>query len=735
MVRKYIYYACLIMVVFIPASCSDSHDAAVLDLEHYEPVDKFVPAYEALTNRTDIATNKDYDIEQTVKVINALELAQANSENFNDFLMQMARLDYTGVAPDVMEAKQKLLPILQYMYKLQAMDEQLSDMWMLVRSAAAGGKTAIKDKNIAQVAFAATGDPIAIFSIVSSEDADHATSSAFDQYEKDKKLKDEIRSDIERLRTSYMQYLTDYAPIYHKYMKEYDLMCVEKDRAYMDIYSGQPTSALAHSQKILDKYPGNGEAMLLKSFSLIMGGNGSSATGAINGIRQSVQAKDSIITSRGEVMLQDTMTVHRQTMNDAQWEADVIIDDYMLRYPDSTAPAMVLKGMLCQQTGNVNQAMLYFDQAAIEYPRQAARLTDMLESYRLRNYLGKTSEGQYLTRLYRSQMEGYGLFSPNLLKAKCHADKRDLSQCKEEIFKHFFRRGNQGVYDGLLSDMQFCEEHLYAGFKQLLIESSFIDVEVEPETKWLFWEDDELLNVKIKNRSDLDLENVRVFLCIHYTDMYKDEYDVVRVPKTMSIIGKHSTADFDTVRLSCAGKKTGDITRIRAIAITDDKICWVDETGYKKKHAISISGNGVDRRIEKDKEEYLKNYSIEPRKLKQTMLGGITVLQPEDDPKEEKGFWATIGSWFCRPDNDLKIELPRVLTMIDPVFSLRSADNDDVLMPTSNYLSGTSIHLVFDYVPKYNEQLPLYIYSDFVDFRINIIYRGKDSVISSVEEV
>lgn len=210
---------------------------------------------------------------------------------------------------------------------------------------------------------------------------------------------------------------------------------------------------------------------------------------------------------------------------------------------------------------------------------------------------------------------------------------------------------------------------------------------------------------------------------------------MVRVPKTMSIIGKHSTADFDTVRLSCAGKKTGDITRIRAIAITDDKICWVDETGYKKKHAISISGNGVDRRIEKDKEEYLKNYSIEPRKLKQTMLGGITVLQPEDDPKEEKGFWATIGSWFCRPDNDLKIELPRVLTMIDPVFSLRSADNDDVLMPTSNYLSGTSIHLVFDYVPKYNEQLPLYIYSDFVDFRINIIYRGKDSVISSVEEV
>ena len=142
-----------------------------------------------------------------------------------------------------------------------------------------------------------------------------------------------------------------------------------------------------------------------------------------------------------------------------------------------------------------------------------------------------------------------------------------------------------------------------------------------------------------------------------------------------------------------------------------------------------------NKRIEKDKEEFLKNYSIEPSKLKQTLLTGITVLQPDDDPREEKGFWATIGSWFSRPDNDLKIELPRVLTMIDPVFSVGRIDENDALLPTKNYLSGTAIHLVFDYVPKYNDQLSLYIYSDFVDFRVNIIYRGKDSQISSVEMI
>ncbi|MBR3398214.1 MAG: hypothetical protein IKQ12_08970, partial [Prevotella sp.] len=111
------------------------------------------------------------------------------------------------------------------------------------------------------------------------------------------------------------------------------------------------------------------------------------------------------------------------------------------------------------------------------------------------------------------------------------------------------------------------------------------------------------------------------------------------------------------------------------------------------------------------------------------------VLQPEDDPKEERGFWGKIGSWFSRPDNDLKIELPRVLTMIDPVFSVQQIDSENALMPKDNYLSGTAIHLVFDYEPKYEEVLPLYIYSDYANFRIDIVYRGKDSEIKEVAQI
>jgi len=73
--------------------------------------------------------------------------------------------------------------------------------------------------------------------------------------------------------------------------------------------------------------------------------------------------------------------------------------------------------------------------------------------------------------------------------------------------------------------------------------------------------------------------------------------------------------------------------------------------------------------------------------------------------------------------------------MLDPVFSLRAIDGTDALAPKENYLAGTTIHLVFDYVPQYEEQLPLYIYSDFVSFRVDILYKGKDSVVQQVEVI
>lgn len=703
--------------------CTNLPESATIDLEHYQPVDKFVPAYEALTNRTDLATNRDYDIEQTVRVLNALEIAQANSKNFNEFLEYMAKQDYTGVAPDVMESKQKLLPILQYMYKLQRQDKDLNDLWMLARSAARGAASADDPFRLAGAVF---GNPLAILDIMHSDDASKATDAAFEQYEKDKELKASLKRDIEKLRASYLQYLTDYAPIYHKYMKEYDALCVQKDRAYLDLYGGRVGDALGHTRQILSKYPHNSEAMLLQSMALIMKAPAMALPSSPEG--------DTIVGKPGIESYVSPLG-NEGGAGASFGEANATLDYYMQEYPGKTAPALVLKGLMAQKMGNEQAAMSYFDQASIEYPRQAAQLTDMLDSYRTRTYLNKTTEGQFLQRLYSSTMEGYGMFSPNLLKAKHFANQGKMEQARQEIYNHFFRRGNQGIYSALLSDMQFCEEHLYGPFKQLLIEHSYLDVEVSPKREWLFWKSDDLLNVKIINRSDIDLQNVRVFLCIHYTDMYKDEYDVVKVPRTMNIIPKHSTADLDTLRITYPGKKYDDITRIRAIAVTDDRICWVDDVNYKQNHVLDFlrGGRSQSEQLQQAREEYLTNYSLNPDQLRQTLKEGSSVLPPEEDPGEEKSFWDKVEGWITFPDNNLKIELPRVLTMLDPVFSLRAIDGMDALSPKENYLAGTAIHLEFDYVPQYEEKLPLYIYSDFVSFRVNILYKGKDSVVEQVE--
>lgn len=735
MMKTFHWFSALLLsgaLLLIACGESDSSvDLLAQDIDNYRPVDEFVDAYEAINNQKNLKSGQDYDLEKTVRVINALELAQVRSNSFDEFLDYMARQDYTGVAPDVLEAKRKLFPVLEYTYKLRQQDEQLTDVWMLMRGAARGGETLVEHTSALTLFRATHGDIFALIGILAGEDADRSTSEAFAQYEKDKKLKSTIRQDLQKLRASYRQYLEDYTPIYKKYMQEYDALCIEKDKAYLDIYAGRTDEAMTHTQNILQKYPDNAEAMLLQSMGHILLATTESRNNVISVSRDlenplfpenpdSLETPEAVAPPQGHYA-----------------KANALLQRYTALYPGRTAPALVLEGLLQQQLGNEQAAMSCFHQASVEYPRQAAQLTDMLDAYNTRNYLSQTPEGQYLRRLYASTMEGYGLFSPNLLKAKHYADLGNLEKSREEIYNHFFRRGNQGIYDELLSDMQFCEENLYGAFKGLLLESSYIDVSVKPESEWLFWSSDNVLRVQINNRSDLNLENVRVFLCIHYTDMYKDEYDVVKVPHSVNIIPKYSVADLDTVVIRYPGKTSDDITRIRAIAMTDDRICWVDDVNYKQSRALN-SARGAQPAAnsqQAQREEYLRNYSLEPQKLQRTLKEGVTVLPPEEDPTIEKSWWDSFLSWFSSHDNNLKIELPRVLAMADPVFSIHPLDSDEAITPEENYLSGTTIHLTFDYEPAYEEHLQLYIYSESANFRVEILYKGAASEVLSVEQI
>ena len=704
-----------------------------INLENYTPSEEFEPAYEAMESKS-----PEYDIEETVRAMNALEVAQCQSEDFMSYLEYVAKQDFSRVAPEVLEQKKKLFPILQRLYELQKEYKELDDVWMLMRSATSGATTFASEVNpVGVIGSMLTGD--ATLSTVSvGSGMDKAKTAAFEEYEKQKELKRQLEREIEAVRMSYVEYLEDYAPVYYKYMQEWDALCLKKDKAYIDLYGGQPMEAYNQSQEILKEYPTNREALLLKGLSLIqmsreVGNSGTLSSSMDYDLSQSLKGADEAIALADSVLA--GVVTERSAPDERaelQMEAEATLDQYVKLYPSRSAPALVLKGLLYREQGEIAKAVSYFDQASMEYPRQAAALTDLLDSYKARTYLNKSAEGKYLLRLYRSTMEGFGIFSPNLLKANYYAQNGDVQKSKEEIFNHFYRRGNQGVYDCLLSDMQYCEENMYSSFKQILLEQSFLDISVEPTMNWTLSDKDDEIKVTINNRSDIDLENVRIFLCLHYTDMYRDEYDVQKLP-SVNIIKHNDKTEIGVVKLTYEDKKYNDITRIRAIAMTDDKICWIDNVDYKYMKA-SETASKKKKPASSVKQQLLEDFNVDQGKLQSIISESINVYGTVSDGNLWNDMKRDVKNLVTGKDKKLRIELPRILSIIDPVFSLHQInDKDKAVLPSENYLSGSNIRLKFDYEPKQNESIPLYIYSDFANFKVTIKFEDGKPVVKKVE--
>ncbi|MCD7848413.1 MAG: hypothetical protein LUH63_00965 [Parabacteroides sp.] len=712
----------------------------------YEPTEELKPAYTAITDvieeKEQTGTNADYDLEETIRILNSLEVAQTQSESFDDFLLYMAKQDYSRVAPEVLKAKAKFFPVMQHMYELQKEHKEFSTLWMVARSVAAGQKTLRENVDMAGVGLAVAASSVTGGISGGMEAASQslgavntATNAAFDHYAEEQKLKKELGKQIKEVKEQYVSYLAEFAPIYYKYMKEWDKLCLNKDKAYLDIYSGRSAEALNNVEAVLRQSPNNREGLLLMALCLI-------DMGKMN--RE--QGVDFRMPFDVERMNQDTMPENLSIENPYFRQASVTLNTYMEKYPGKSAPALLLQGVLQMDMENAQAALSYFDQAAIEYPRQAEELTDLLNSYRSRTYLNKSVEGLYLLNLYKSTMEGFGLFSPNFYKAKYYTSKGNLNNSKEEILKHFYRRGNQGVYDCLLSDMKFCEDFLYSSFSPIVPEKSFIDVSIEAASKMLVMSKDDEIKVTLNNRSDHDLENVRVFLCIHYTDMYKDDYDVVKVPVTKNRIEKHEKVDLSSVKLDYNGKKVDDITRVRAIVMTDDKICWVDEVKEKDRKVIEHFAAEYSKSnvIDNAKKNYLSDLSVDVSALKRTIEecirinGSATTLESASKALKswtKSGIAAVTGMftsddkvkstlenvWEETSGSDLKIELPRLLVFINPEFSINPIQDEEIsVRPYESFLAGSYVKLKFKYTIEAGKTVPLYIYSDFVTFKLDL---------------
>jgi len=688
--KKFLLVIAIIALIVIGGYCYLRFFYYTPDFTNYEPIEEFKPAYNSLKERVTEKDDNSYDIEETIRIIHGLEIAQSRSADFIDFLEFMAKQDYSKVPKEVIEAKLMLLPILQELFDLKQQYKEASNIWNILGSAA---KATGESQDAGSLTLAVMNPAVA------SNVATGFINNAFDGYCKAQKVKWQLKTKINVVRMAYIDYLSAFAPIYHKYMKEWDRICIDKDKAYLTLYAGDMNEAFVASNEVLKKHPVNREALLLQALASINLGSGATNT--------MFNPEISFIIPQNSEMTDEI------TFANYHSHAEKLLDYYIDLYPNRSAPALLLKGILCSKRGNDKMSLVYFDQSAIEYPKQAETLKDLLEPYKNRTYLNKSQEGKYLLQLYHSTMEGYGIFSPNFQKADYYVQRGMLTESKEEIFKHFFRRGNQGVYHCLLSDIQFCEDFLYSSFKQLLLEQSFIDISIEPTTDWKFKKKEDEVKVVIENKSDINIDNVRVFLCLHYTDMYKDEYEVVKVPISKNRISARSKEDLGKVTLENAENKGySDIVNAKAIIMTDDKICWIKSTEQKRNDAINNLNKSQyrsDNVIEQKKRNYLQDFKLDEKKIEKIIK---TSFQSKDSRTNASELLGSLSSLFGNSADKLLsgislnkdgiiIELPRILVLIDPVFSINHIqDKDQVIFPYETYLAGDVIRIRFKHKPK-----------------------------------
>lgn len=655
----------------------------------YQPIEEFKAAYESLKSHNVTS----YDLEKTVQVITAIEVAQHDVQDFNSFLEYLSKQDYEGVAPDVLKAKQKMLPVLQDIYLLQKEYDGLNLWTVLVSHLSSDPST----------------ESTGLFSghgINGLLGVKNAASYVFDKYREEQELKGLLKKKIKKIQGEYIDYLAEFTPIYIKYMKEWDRLCINKDRAYINLYNNHPDEVIKDCDKILSSYPTNREALLLKAYGHVLCSRDESA----NAIFLNVENEQSSFIDSNQHII----------------KAQATLDKYMELYSSQAAPALVVQGMLYDYCGQHEKAVAYYDQASVEFPRQAEYLTDMLNCYRIRTYLNGTREGLYLLNLYRATMEGIGFFSPNLIKASFYDAVGDYEECSKEIYNHFFRRSNQSVYDELLTDITVCEHFMPNSFNRLLPERNYIDVEIAKKGKLLgLTSDPSAIDIRVTNRSDIDLENLRVFLCLHFTDMYVDNYHIQKLP-TFNRIQSHSYACVNGVEITYPGKDFNDIANARAIAMTNNRICWVDNVynvsdniDYNKAHSFNpeLTSNTLGLCDKRTRDQYLAsiNKSVELYKHSIETYTRISIVTKS-------------GNLLQKPKQQIQIELPRELLLISPTFTLNAEQ-----VPQENYIKGGFIHLTFDLPNTAWQQVLLYITSPYVSYKVLITNNGDIKTISAID--
>ena len=577
---------------------------------------------------------KSINLEATIKTIFVLDEAIKNVKDVNEYKEYLYKFNMSGVAPEVVECFIKLVPILDNLYDSEIEKEINESLWLVFSELNDVEQTLI---NAGTQFVAKDYMGAALTALQASNDA---RKIGFKRYKKDLEIQKKIRD----INNDYHEYLKFSSPIFLKYMSEWDKLCAQRDQAYISLYNSNYNKVLEFSEEALKISSTDREATLLKGFSLLKLNN--------------------FDIGNSEGQFSDNIEIQN------------LLDNYFNKFPKSTAPAFILKGMFEYKKGDIESAMTSFDEASILYPKQSEELLDLANIFNIRSSIFRSVESEFISKSYMSMMEGFGNFSPNFQKAIIHNDLGNTNKALEEIKRHFFRRGNQVVQDYLPGDLNFCNKYLTDIFSKMFVEHPFVDIEV---SKGSIIDPKNSLRVKMINNSDRFIENVRLFLCIHFTDTYKDSYQVFRVPDALNNLDAFSEKKFDEPLvvnykwLDSEKEVPEDIVRVRGVIITDDIVSWIDEEGFKFKEA----------------QENFNKYGIENTNFSSEMLQELNQAKVLVD----RGYVY----------NDITFSITKKIIEFDPYVTINNINSINPIRPSEKLVDGNQLVYKFRTRKKIDE--------------------------------
>lgn len=582
--------------------------AKALAAQEQAAAEAFGPAQSALANTPDAPL----DIDRTVRVLHQIDESMRNQATLHEFLATVAKEDWRGVPKDVLAARKRILDVQLELYGKQVEKDEQEAMWTLSRDIVLTTLSVVAVKGEGGLA------PSASFEVDK-----RAAQERLAELRKAEAERRELVRDVNELEGKLITASMDYAVVWAKYMEEYDRLSIHRDRAWLASRRNDWDEVESEAKIAIGMAPNDIEAHLLLARAYIEDGT------------------------------------------PEQFDAAVAIaDDVMARHPSAAAPAMLLRGLVKERTGNLGGAQADYEQASQLYPTSAEALSDVLDPYKIRSNLRKSKAGSGIVESYAATMVGAGYFSPELHLARIAYARGDREAGKRKVIEHFERRRAQGQWDFILADLVWAEDVLGDDFKAIFPEESYLDLRAEKTMFGL----GQKLGVSVDNRSQRTVKNAALVLCVRFTDMLTGDYVTFPGERTVPEVFPRKSTDFGVVDLDTEvfGKvrTENDIVEMRAILVTDDGVLWVDTEKYKDERLAEAKANPDAAAADK----------------------WTRVV-------EAAGREASVSRQSGLIDDALEIELPASMVWLRPKFTLRYGDV--TLQAASHVIDGDKIKLRF----------------------------------------